>query len=510
MKSRSSCCVVLLSLNTLCICSDAFDFYVSSGSLSSSNGWRRPLFMNDEMVDVQGLGGFPHNNNNITKNDLTVKPRRRSPDFPRSLYVTNAITGIGGPSRTLGVKVKWSNQGGKTQKANGEGSPSPPIVSIPSNRKYGRTFEERSLGLIEQAAQKTRLLNERFYARKDSFEPENMRRPPGLQDLSLASETGRWLDKFWITLPARFITCGAAYLSFPYIMALLDRFVTMAPDQLDDITSKFGPGIAILYGTFTSLTISILYQRQKSIQESVATEASLLVLILRNMIALFRGDRERTIEAGQTVADQIRTLVKSSRGAEMMQIMYTDPYSRLFELVNEYDETLTDKEHERKNTLMTFSRDTLRELTKVRSIRLTEEARALPPTHFLVLNVLTSLILLAYCINTLPIFDRVGGEPPFESALIFGLLTAIYILFYNFADDLNNPFEGVYQIRRSTAATHLLEAKWLIVNHPILKDDVDFEEVQEQSDGVLMIRTPGLGECLFRKDEFVVNGELQE
>ena len=42
----------------------------------------------------------------------------------------------------------------------------------------------------------------------------------------------------------------------------------MAPNQLDDITGRFGPGIAILYGTFTSLTnISTLYQRQKSIQE---------------------------------------------------------------------------------------------------------------------------------------------------------------------------------------------------------------------------------------------------
>ena len=57
-------------------------------------------------------------------------------------------------------------------------------------------------------------------------------------------------------------------------MSLLDKFVTMAPDQLDDITGRFGPGIAILYGTFTSLTISTLYQHQKSIQEHVATESS--------------------------------------------------------------------------------------------------------------------------------------------------------------------------------------------------------------------------------------------
>ena len=49
-----------------------------------------------------------------------------------------------------------------------------------------------------------------------------------------------------------------------------------------------------------------------------------------------RRDVDRTVEAGQTVVDQVRTLVKSSRGVERMQIMYTDPYARLQELLDDF------------------------------------------------------------------------------------------------------------------------------------------------------------------------------
>ena len=123
-------------------------------------------------------------------------------------------------------------------------------------------------------------MEEWFCASADAFAPKNLHQPPGLQDLSMFnSNDTNWVDRFWITFPARILTFGAVYTVFPYVMSLLYKFVTMAPDQLDDITGQFGQGIAILYGTFTSLTISTLYQCQKSIQEHVATELSSICML---------------------------------------------------------------------------------------------------------------------------------------------------------------------------------------------------------------------------------------
>ncbi|VEU36168.1 unnamed protein product [Pseudo-nitzschia multistriata] len=82
----------------------------------------------------------------------------------------------------------------------------------------------------------------------------------------------------------------------------------MAPEQLSGITDKFGPGVAILYGTFISLTLAILYERQRDIQKDVAVEASLLALITRNILHIFRDNEALAKRAGQGCADQIRLL----------------------------------------------------------------------------------------------------------------------------------------------------------------------------------------------------------
>lgn len=181
-----------------------------------------------------------------------------------------------------------------------------------------------------------------------------------------------------------------------------------------------------------SLTLSILYERQRKIQEAVALEASLLVYVTRAALSLFRKNKQLSLDAAQCTADQIRTLIGSSRGEELMLIMYSDPYSRFFDLLDEFEETATDDTLRRKGGLVGNARDTVRELVKARSNRLSDEALALPPTHFLVLNLLTTLILISYIISTLPTTDRLGA-PSEESSLIFGILTTTYVLFYNFA-----------------------------------------------------------------------------
>ena len=62
-------------------------------------------------------------------------------------------------------------------------------------------------------------------------------------------------------------------------------------------------------------------------------------------------------------------------------------------------------------------------------------------------------------------------------------------------------------MRRSSTASHLLEAKWLIANHPLLRGEVDFEEVEEEPAGNVLIRSPGLGDLKFEKDDIFPDAE---
>jgi hypothetical protein len=111
---------------------------------------------------------------------------------------------------------------------------------------------------------------------------------------------------------------------------------------------------------------------------------------------------------------------------------------------------------------------------------------------------------MSYVVSILPTVNRITGEPPTESSILFAVLTNIYVLFYYFAADINNPFEGVYQIRRSSSACNLLEAKWLLANNPLVQGEVDFEQLEEGPDGVA-ICSPGIGELYFQNDDFFVD-----
>ena len=110
--------------------------------------------------------------------------------------------------------------------------------------------------------------------------------------------------------------------------------------------------------------------------------------------------------------------------------------------------------------------------------------------------------------NVLPTVTP-SGSPSNESALIFGLLSTVYVIFYNFAQDLNNPFSGLYQIRRSSTAAHLLQAKWLLVNNPLTRGKIDFDEPESEMEDVL-IRTPGIGDMLFARDEIYPDTGIDE
>ena len=195
--------------------------------------------------------------------------------------------------------------------------------------------------VVRDANRRTRLLDRRSYTAREPFEQENIMEPPCLQDLK--PPPSPYKEALWISVPFRALSFALPYYIFPYLIGFLDKGVTMKPDQLSGITSNFGPGVSILYGTFVSLTLSILYERQKDIQNDAAVEASLLALITRNLLNIFRCDRALSVKVGQSCADQIRILAKGSRGSELLAIMYSDPYARMLELIQDREYTLMDQ-----------------------------------------------------------------------------------------------------------------------------------------------------------------------
>ena len=118
---------------------------------------------------------------------------------------------------------------------------------------------------INPSKRKTSLIESRAYARRGAFTQKNAGRPPTIEDL--APPPTKKYGMFWAGRTSRFITLGASFVSFPYLLRFLDLFTDVSPDQFEKISSTFVPGISVLYGTFISLTLSILYTRQQSIQE---------------------------------------------------------------------------------------------------------------------------------------------------------------------------------------------------------------------------------------------------
>lgn len=252
---------------------------------------------------------------------------------------------------------------------------------------------------VRDSNRRTRLLNRRSYTAREPFEQKYINEPPCLNDLK--PPPSPYYESLWISVPYRIFTFAVPYFVFPYLILFFDNYVTMESGNLADITSKFGPGVSILYGTFISLTLSILYERQRDIQNDAAVEASLLALITRNLLSIFRRDEDLSLQAGQACADQIRTLAKGSRGSELLAIMYSDPYARMLEIVEDREYELMEENNGELGgggSALSSCREIIERLFTLRADRLSDESLALPPTHFFIMSLLTGFILLGYTI----------------------------------------------------------------------------------------------------------------
>jgi len=249
--------------------------------------------------------------------------------------------------------------------------------------------------------------------------------------------------------------------------------------ELTKLVDSFLPGVAIVLGTYFSLTISILYDRLTKLTEVVNAECSQLALTLVNLLHLFEdNDPEAAVEGAQCIADQVRVLVHDSRGRETMGVIYSDPYARLLRLLKDYSNTDACNSLVEDAYLLADLHGNVGRLYQTRIDRLTIESLALAPTHFDVMTFLSGLLLTGFALGTLATASE-AGVPSETARVLFAALVVCYTIFYEMAFDLNRPFDGIYQLRRSGAAMHLLQIKQIITTHPVVKGRVDFEAVPD-------------------------------
>jgi hypothetical protein len=203
-----------------------------------------------------------------------------------------------------------------------------------------KTQKNNFLSFIDYSAtpysQVTRLVEPRAYARSDQFNKNMADVPPTIDDVAPPPHGYGAVGLFlaWNKLPARAVVGTLAYCSFPYILECLS-FITrnVESDALLSLVNTWLPGVSIVLGTYVSLTLSILYDRFTRMQETVYKEASILALTCHSLLHLFENDKDAAVEGTQCIADQIRILVRESRGREIMGVIYSDPYARILDLL---------------------------------------------------------------------------------------------------------------------------------------------------------------------------------
>jgi hypothetical protein len=316
------------------------------------------------------------------------------------------------------------------------------------------------------------MMTPRQYGSADLLDKDHLKEPPTLDDLN--QKPGTFAETYWSKGIFRVSVVVFAYLTFPLWCKVFINFQTGDPEDFSVVVGQIAPNIGVLYATLLSLTLSVLYQRFTRIQENVSTEAMLLSNIARNLLSLFADEPQWAKESLQIVANQIRILISRTRGVELLSIMKADTYANLLAVVDDYHylNGCNDDFTPRQESLCGMLRAELQQITETRALRLSDEASSLPPTHFLLITSLSFVSIVAYVTASLGVVEDLNN-PPQEASLLFSGLLALYILFFNFCKDLNSPFMGVYQIKRSNAASHLLQTKWLIVNQ--LGDEVSFE-----------------------------------
>lgn len=201
--------------------------------------------------------------------------------------------------------------------------------------------------------------------------------------------------------------------------------------------------------------------------EKIQSETSLLAIVTQNILQIFDKDDDKLVTACQSVADHVRILSQDSNSNELASIAQGDPFLKILSLLSENEKEEDENGPQSKEALITWTRGLFQELFQIRAQRLGEESANLPASHFVLISTLTGVMLVAFLLSTA---KCISTDPPVETRFLFSMFSTVYVVFYNLALDLNNPFSGVYRLNTNGPASHLLQIRNLLRDNDTLRD----------------------------------------
>ena len=267
-------------------------------------------------------------------------------------------------------------------------------------------------------------------------------------------------DNIWITVPFRVTVLLTAYTAFPQ---LIESIRGILPDNTEGdvtaVTSGYAPAISLLYSAWLGLTFNILEQRIVELQRTAIKESAMICSLCERS-ALLAGEEstpsETSMKMFEVLFEQTTTLAVRSRQEELLQIVNDDIYwiyrSCLKQLLLETSLASRDS----LDSDIRACNDMVDELVLIRAERLSKETKYLPSAHFIILAIF-SLQLLACFVYVIAQSPMALDDPILRVA--FSFFAAVYLLVFNFAIDLNDPFRGNYQIRRSAINANLISSR---------------------------------------------------
>jgi len=237
--------------------------------------------------------------------------------------------------------------------------------------------------------------------------------------------------------------------------------------EVGAVTTSFAPAISLLYGSWLGLTFSILEERIGELQRTATQESAELKALVERVSLLLDRAGEHSYRSNANcffmpLFEQTTTLASRSREEELIVISNNDVYYRFRrgliqlsgQLGNQDDTGWLQAE-------ITNCYNLVDQLVAVRADRLSKETKSLPSAHFVILSVF-SVQLLGVFVYSVAQSPAALDDPVLRVA--FSLFVGVYVLVLGFANDLNDPFRGHYQIRRSAINANLLATRRLIAS----------------------------------------------
>ena len=270
-------------------------------------------------------------------------------------------------------------------------------------------------------------------------------------------------DTVWITAPFRCSILLAAYGAFPLIIeSIRGALPESAPSDLTPVLSGFAPAISLLYGAWLGLTFNILEQRIGLLQRTAIKESAMLASLCERTVMLLNDllARQCLIPLMEVLFEQTTMLAERSREDELLLIANDDPYWRYRRSLKELElQSHISKSGNFSATDVSACHETVDQLVQIRAERLSMETKSLPAAHFSILAIFS--IQLWSCF-TYSIAQSPAHSDDWPLRVAFSFFTAVYILVFNFAVDLNDPFRGNYQVRRSAINANIIAARRIV------------------------------------------------